>query len=140
MSYINDLVRVRGDRKRRECVFERDRGARHFARVGREGGGDVKFEQSYALSEAANTTRRRRTQTSTGKFPFEDTSSMWTVAMQVDTKIINVRCEIRARHDRRIHFSAVARRPHPSIPQLTKRQKAKTSDMVLQCSANFISL
>ncbi len=60
--------------------------------------------------------------------------------MQVDTKIINLRCENRARHDRRIHFSAIARRPHPSIPQLTKRQKAKTSDMVLQCSANFISL
>ncbi len=36
---INDLVRVRGDRKRRECVFERDRGARHFARVGGDAGG-----------------------------------------------------------------------------------------------------
>ncbi len=33
---------------------------------------DVKFERPYGLSEAANTTRRRRTQTSTGNFPFED--------------------------------------------------------------------
>ncbi len=44
---INDLVRVRGDRKRREWVFERDRGARHFAQVGGDAGGGGGEDSSY---------------------------------------------------------------------------------------------